>query len=350
MGCFLRLNVGLYTVGSPTLFIGNLQWDFTGNINWAETGSPLGLEQTVSEGIVSGVRLFPPVGTFLQITAPISPGSSGSPVLNMKGEVVGIVSFHISKGQNLNFAIPAQYISDLEELKTLKTVFEWNRQKTSRLSVYTEPKGARIRILNIKRRFHQGIVVEPGSYHIEVSSEGFKTEKVWIKIRRGEDRNLKISLEKRPKLYPKNLDELLMKSSSYVEKKEYKRAIKLLQQVILKNPAYADAYAYLGIVYGILGRNPEAIEVCKHALRIKPDLAMAHIALGAAFANLGRYTEAIEAYKNAIRINPGHAMAHFGLGAVYLHSGKKSLALDEYKILKDLDKKLADELFDLIYE
>ena len=32
-----RLNVGLYTVGSPTLFIGNLQWDFTGNINWAET-------------------------------------------------------------------------------------------------------------------------------------------------------------------------------------------------------------------------------------------------------------------------------------------------------------------------
>ena len=37
MGCFLRLNVGLYTAGNPTLFIGNLPWDFTGRINWAET-------------------------------------------------------------------------------------------------------------------------------------------------------------------------------------------------------------------------------------------------------------------------------------------------------------------------
>ncbi|MBU1488045.1 S1C family serine protease [bacterium] len=46
-------------------------------------GNPLGLEQTVSDGIVSAVREIPTFGKIIQVTAPISPGSSGSPVINM---------------------------------------------------------------------------------------------------------------------------------------------------------------------------------------------------------------------------------------------------------------------------
>src|SRR5262249_28620115 len=53
-------------------------------------GSPLGLEQTVSEGIISAIRNTKDDGTVLQISAPISPGSSGSPVVNLKGEVIGV--------------------------------------------------------------------------------------------------------------------------------------------------------------------------------------------------------------------------------------------------------------------
>jgi len=56
-------------------------------------GSPMGLEQTVSEGIISAIREIPKVGQVLQISAPISPGSSGSPIINMKGEVIGVASF-----------------------------------------------------------------------------------------------------------------------------------------------------------------------------------------------------------------------------------------------------------------
>ena len=73
-------------------------------------GSPLGLDQTVSDGMVSGIRQLPGLGELVQISAPISPGSSGGPVLNVKGEVLGVARGFLSRGQNLNFAIPGNLI------------------------------------------------------------------------------------------------------------------------------------------------------------------------------------------------------------------------------------------------
>jgi S1-C subfamily serine protease len=75
-------------------------------------GNPEGLEGTFSQGIVSGIRA---VGDyrFLQITAPISPGSSGGPVLNERGEAIGVATATYRGGQNLNFALPAEYVREL---------------------------------------------------------------------------------------------------------------------------------------------------------------------------------------------------------------------------------------------
>ena len=75
-------------------------------------GNPRGLEGTFSQGIISSIR---EVGTdkLLQITAPISPGSSGGPVLNGSGEVIGVSVATFRGGQNLNFAIPSNYLKAL---------------------------------------------------------------------------------------------------------------------------------------------------------------------------------------------------------------------------------------------
>jgi len=75
-------------------------------------GNPQGLEGTFSKGIISGIRNFD-AKSILQITAPISPGSSGGPVLNNKGEVIGVAVATLKGGQNLNFAIPVSYLSQL---------------------------------------------------------------------------------------------------------------------------------------------------------------------------------------------------------------------------------------------
>lgn len=75
--------------------------------------TPIGFEQTVSTGVVSALRNDDIHGAIIQITAPISHGSSGSPVLNMRGEVIGIATFGYEQGQNINFAVAANHINKL---------------------------------------------------------------------------------------------------------------------------------------------------------------------------------------------------------------------------------------------
>lgn len=75
-------------------------------------GNPRGLEGTFSQGIVSSLRDIDGF-SLLQITAPISPGSSGGPIADEKGEVIGVAVATFRGGQNLNFAVPAKYVSDL---------------------------------------------------------------------------------------------------------------------------------------------------------------------------------------------------------------------------------------------
>jgi hypothetical protein len=81
-------------------------------------GNPLSLESTVSNGIVSAIRTVEDEGgKFLQITAPISPGSSGGPLFNMAGRVVGITTSHIKGGENLNFAIPINDVKPMLQVR-----------------------------------------------------------------------------------------------------------------------------------------------------------------------------------------------------------------------------------------
>lgn len=72
-------------------------------------GNPEGLEGTFSQGVVSALR----GEAYIQITAPISAGSSGGPVLNNRGEVIGVAVGAITEGQNLNFAIPVANVLNL---------------------------------------------------------------------------------------------------------------------------------------------------------------------------------------------------------------------------------------------
>jgi hypothetical protein len=79
-------------------------------------GNPAGFERSISEGIVSAIRSKDDI-KIIQMTAPVSLGSSGGPVINEFGEVVGITTMASFRAQNLNFAIPINYLKEIINTK-----------------------------------------------------------------------------------------------------------------------------------------------------------------------------------------------------------------------------------------
>ena len=75
-------------------------------------GNPLGLERTLTEGVVSVPAMQLDGRAYIQTDTPINPGNSGGPLFNMRGEVVGITNMKITLGENVGFAIPARFVKD----------------------------------------------------------------------------------------------------------------------------------------------------------------------------------------------------------------------------------------------
>jgi len=221
--------------------------------------TPSWLERAVADGIVSAVQNMPGFGKMIQITAPISSGSSGSPVVNMKGEVIGMATFQLVEGQTLNFAIPGERIARLKRDKE-KTFAEWQLEGTEES------------LTSAEELYATGII------------------NLWAR--------------------------------------DYEEALSYFEEVVKKNPRNADAYFYIGVCNGKLGRYTEAAEAFKQAIR---DYAEAHNYLGVAYAELGRYKEAVEAFKQAIHIEPDDANAHYNLGVTYVELGYHKRAVEAFK-------------------
>ena len=104
-------------------------------------GNPKGLEGTISPGIISGSSLRQIENeNLIQITAPISPGSSGGPVVNRQGEVIGVAVASLKEGQILNFVVPASYLAILlANSKEIKSLSEVSLRSPEKQSPILEP-------------------------------------------------------------------------------------------------------------------------------------------------------------------------------------------------------------------
>jgi tetratricopeptide (TPR) repeat protein len=347
-------------------------------------GNPLGLEQTVSEGIVSAIREMPSIGSFFQISAPISPGSSGSPVMSMAGEVLGIATFQSLVGQNLNFAISGKSILGLSPEIERIPISEWTYALSNdKASVAAElcRKGFQFSI--------QGETKKALQYYREATEKDPTDPMAWyglgycyVGLDRAEEalEAYKQAVRNNPQDATAHFNLALF----YDQAGRNRDAVQSYQAVIRLNPRFSPAYLNLGKVYaklglleegkrtlitltriepdnapaffllGItnehLGQNEEALEAQGEVLRIDPSFAPAHFRTAQIHRKMGNVEEAVAAYKQTLRVDPEYAPAHFKIGEIYLSSGNKAGALAQYKILKELDPELANELFDLIYQ
>jgi len=121
-------------------------------------GNPEGLEFSISDGLVSALRDSESGYKWFQVTAPISPGSSGGPVFNLKGEAIGIVTNTMKEGQNLNFAVPVNYIKP-----RLKTFPKWT---------YSEYAEKRLK----EQRKENGDKIELGKSYMNSNGDNYNPE------------------------------------------------------------------------------------------------------------------------------------------------------------------------------
>ncbi len=269
-------------------------------------GSPMGLEQTVSDGIISAIREIPNKGKVYQISAPISPGSSGSPVINMKGEVIGVASFYLVKGQNLNFAIPGQYVLNLPEMGDGKTVAELSDLSDTSDSASKELL-ERAEFFILTHKYKQAI-----SLLKQIIEKEPKNAMAWCKLGR-----------------------------YYCRRKQYKDAIKALENAIRLNSNLLEAYDWMGATYSNIGLHEDALAAYKKAIRINPDYN-AYYGIGYTYEKLGLPYRAIDAYKQCIRVDPDNDTCHYNLGYIYVDLGLRDAALRQYDIMMNIARKKQD--------
>jgi len=99
-------------------------------------GSPLGLERTVTEGILSTKTRQIAGELYMQTTAQINPGNSGGPLFNLRGEVVGVTNMKLTFGEGLGFAIP---VEGVKYFLNHREAFAYDNDNPSNPYRYLEP-------------------------------------------------------------------------------------------------------------------------------------------------------------------------------------------------------------------
>ncbi len=119
----------------PFLYLGDVDSIKAGDTVFA-IGTPLGLERSVSQGIISLTNRNYNGLLYIQTTAPINPGNSGGPLFNLKGEVIGVTNMGYMFSDGLGFAIPINY---LKHFLLNRDAFYYNEHNYNTGFRYLEP-------------------------------------------------------------------------------------------------------------------------------------------------------------------------------------------------------------------
>jgi len=344
-------------------------------------GNPLGLEGSVTNGIVSAVRDIPTFGRIIQITAPISAGSSGSPVVNMQGQVIGLATLQITGGQSVNFAIPSERISQLQASTLMSLsdlVASTGRNKRAKAVQFFRDGLSFLSKDDCEKAlpYFEKAVESDGNYAEAWAQSGFCNEKLGKHTEALEASKKAVSLRPSAESYFN-----IGLASFYL--KQYKEASEAYRQSIKLDPYNsADAYYALGLVYRDWGKADEEIQAYKQSIRLRPDYTVAYERLGSRYLKSKKFTEAVEvfrqlaalkpgdavtpnnmgeaylelnklneaaeSFRQSIRLKPDYGKAYYNLGKCLLAMGNRDAALEQYTILTNIDPDWAEKLNALI--
>src|SRR2546421_803340 len=217
-------------------------------------GNPLRLEGSVSDGIVSAVREVPDLGRIIQVTAPVSHGNSGSPLFNMRGEVIGIVTVKVTNGQNINLALGVARINLLPRGEVIP--FD---QIAARNKSTTQPEV-------LAELWYRGGIDSLWLGNYDSALNYFET---------AANRN------------PRRPETWIQIGYCKVKQGRNEEAIRAYKRALQLRPDSAEAYNKLGDAYFFGGRFDEAIASYRQAARVQPDQPEAYYNLALAYLETG---------------------------------------------------------------
>ncbi|MBN2754930.1 MAG: trypsin-like peptidase domain-containing protein [Candidatus Goldbacteria bacterium] len=330
-GKYLSLQPAKHDVGDSVMVIGN----------------PMGLEQTVSTGIISGIREDDKEykeDFVYQITAPISPGSSGSPVMNEKGGVIGVATMQYKKGQNLNFVMPSDKLMpmikknagmDFKAWKEKGYCFEPVTYRAAinfayRLIDKDEYQNALKKALSLIKKYPKKSeayrLAANALYELEKETDAEKYMKAAVKL------NPK-------KEYMHNALGVLYKKMEY-----YDLAAKEFYEEIKVAPQNDAAYYNLASVYLINNMQEDALKILDKGIKIAKNPSDLYLKNASILSDGGNRDLAIEKIKKAVEFDPYNADAQYILGVLALENGDKAGAYEIKRILEEMESPLAKKL------
>jgi tetratricopeptide (TPR) repeat protein len=322
-------------------------------------GSPEGLTNTLSEGLVSGVRTLQRGGARIQTSAPISHGSSGGPLLGADGAVLGVTCASIVSGQNLNLAIPASEVATLiraqsalvplgvaaadsigandsqefhaiwsaihsrhfgEAIDRLARIAE--RQKTNAEYWYAAGYvNARVGLFaDAVPMFREAIRLKPNpNYYLELGRalDGKGDSREALKVFGAGER-----------MYPGMPGFYLGAGIAWMNLGDNAHAIKSLARAAEMDPTSGAAHRMAGRAYYNMGQTGAALDALDKALKIDPTDVDALVFAGDAHRKARELEAAKSSYLQAIVLAPDNAPAYMGLGWAYhdLHDPQHAAA------------------------
>lgn len=236
-------------LGVPSAKIGS-----SGSLNVGSrvfaVGSPRGLDLSLSEGIVSQLRketTYP----LIQTTAAISPGSSGGGLFDDEGFLIGITTFYIEGGQNLNFALPIEWVSGIDRSTTVSLPAQAAQIPENVLL---------IQAYELQEQKQWNALLEFGARWTERD--------------------------------PSNKWGWFFRGNVFWYTQYFGKAVPEYQRALRADPNFAQAWQSLGSCYTYLDRPLDSEFAHKKAVSLDPDSEMGWYGLGRAYADLGRFDDA----------------------------------------------------------
>lgn len=314
-------------------------------------GNPDGLTNTLSEGLVSGLRNSSNHLVAIQTSAAISHGSSGGPLMTADGAVVGVTSATLIDGQNLNFAVPAGQVrqliakkSDFQKLATAGAAPLDSSQTQEFSAVWAaldkKQYATASRLLasmRVEQDSNPVYWLATGFLHNALNNsalaiEAFKTalqlnpnsEPGWWGLGeayRAGKRNAEAidAFKSAAKLKPHDTRAYVSAGFAADAMGDDGRAIEFFKKAREFSPDAALLYAVTGLIYAHHKQPADAIQFCQKAVALKPDYAYGYVCLGIAYDSAGRSNEAVAAYLNAIRFDPFSADARLAKAMLAKH-------------------------------